>query len=90
MTAMRKYGEPRKHTAANAWGRDTTTTRTAYVVEEADVGRFIEHFGGYRNASRRLEADDVGRIMERITDGTSYRCWHFGSVFADIPDRVAD
>jgi hypothetical protein len=76
---MKKLTEPTKHTAPNAWGRDTTDTRQAFMVEKEDVGCSRPDFGGQRQPAYTFKPSDVGRVVEVIT-APGYHSWYFGTV----------
>lgn len=80
---MKKLSEKRKVTAPNAWGRDDTSLRQAFQVEESDVGRTMDNYGGHRRPAYTFTRADVGRVIEVITYSTNnnYCCWSFGSMF---------
>lgn len=84
---MKKLNDPRKFTAPNAWGRDDTSLRQAFIIEPSDVGMLKADYGGHRQPARMISTSDVGRVIEVTTyPGQNYRCWSFGSVFQDIRD----
>ena len=87
---MKRLSEPRYHTGANAWGADTTTIRTAYVVEQSDVGQLKGNYGGYGQPGKIISHEDVGKVLEVITcpRDRAYNCWYWGSIFSDTPKRV--
>lgn len=72
---MKTLGKPRKVTAPNAWGRDDTTMRQQYEVEESDVGVKRHHFLGLDHRDYTFTRADVGRVIEQIQGG----CWYFMS-----------
>lgn len=87
---MKRITEPRRHTGQNGLGHDCTTMRTAYVVEEKDVGKSKDNYLGYRQRGYTFTRLDVGRVLEVITEpgGGEYNCWAWGSIFSDVPKRV--
>lgn len=87
---MKRLSEPRHHNGANAWGADSPTIRTAYVVEQSDVGTFRANYGGFGQPPKLITQQDVGRVLEVITcpRDRAYTCWGWGSIFDDIPKRV--
>lgn len=80
---MKKLSEKRKFTAPNAWGRDDTSLRQAFQVEESDVGRAMDNYGGHRRPAYTFTQADVGQVIEITTypSDINYSCWGFGSVF---------
>ena len=75
---MKKYGEPIQETLPNAWGRDITVTKQAYIIEQEDVGQFKHHYLGYNHRSHRFEQHEVGCSIIVYTDGTGWTNWVFG------------
>lgn len=57
--------------------------RTAYLVQEADVG---VSSGGFQGAQTyTFQADDVGRLVEVVRNmSPGFMSWNFGSIFADL------
>lgn len=75
---MKAISEKTSYTAANAWGRVTTTSRQDFVIEETDVGRVLDHYLGFRHRTYLVRASDVGRTRTVYTDGSGWTCWSFG------------
>lgn len=61
----------------NCGGSDEHFIDTLFVVEPSDVGRMVEHVGGFRRPSKRIKIDDVGGLMLQTTQGTHYVCNDF-------------
>jgi hypothetical protein len=73
---MKPTTEPKKVTAPNAWGRDDTTMRQRFAVEEADVNKVREHYLGMNHKSYLFRHSDVGREIEGISS-PGYTSWSF-------------
>lgn len=57
--------------------------RTAFLVEEANVGETLMYFHGTKDYI--FQEDDVGRLGELIQDmSPGSISWGFGSIFADL------
>lgn len=82
---MIQVGKSWRDTGNNAWGRATNTVRTRYELEEKDVGRTMENYGGFKHASHTITRGDVGKVIEFINEpgrpanhrGEAYECWYF-------------
>lgn len=73
---MKSLAPIKKVTMANAWGRDQTTWRESFTVEDSDVGQTFAHYLGHNHKDYRMTRADVGRTLEVIT-APAYRCWSF-------------
>jgi len=73
---MKEIDKPRKVTLPNAWGRDDTTMRQRFVIEEADVNKVREHYIGMHHKSYMFRRGDVGREIEVISS-PGYTSWSF-------------
>lgn len=73
------------HKGRNAWGRDCITTRQAFIVEAEDVRKVKENYGGHGQHGRMFTEEDVGRVIEVITDpkDPAYVSWYFGSILPE-------
>lgn len=80
---MRALDQKRSVTAANGWGRDSTTYQQTFEIEESDVGRPMDDYLGHGHRRYTIARADVGRKINVMThpsqqrDGRSYRCWSF-------------
>lgn len=75
---MKKVSEARRHNID-----DVAVQRTAYVVEESDVGKAQKQYLGQRPYT--FLADDVGRLLEVIKNKSpGFMSWGFGSIFQDL------
>lgn len=74
---MKQIGEPRKVTAPNALGKNSTCWHTTYEIEASDVNVVRENYLGFRHRSLKLTHEDVGRTIIVMTDGTGWTCWSF-------------
>lgn len=67
----------------NALGHDDHSERSLVQVEASDVGRTVEHRGGYKygKGTYRFTAADVGKLLHcvRISATNPYYCWTFDS-----------
>jgi hypothetical protein len=73
---MKKITEPKRVTAANAWGRDATCTHQEFQVETDDVGKTREHFLGYNHRSYTFHHHDIGRHIN-VQSSPGWTCWYF-------------
>lgn len=73
---MKKTGEPYKVTAPNAWGRDDTTFRQRFIVEQEDINKVREHYLGMNHKSYMFRSTDVGREIE-VMSAPGYTSWAF-------------
>lgn len=81
---MRKLGEPRRYVTDHV-----DVKRTAFLVEEADVGKVQKQYLG--QYSYTFEAKDVGRLVEVIQNySPGYLSWGFGSIFSDLDAQYPD
>ncbi len=73
------------HKGRNAWGRDIITTRQAFIVEAEDVRKVKDNYGGHGQPGRMFTEEDVGRVIEVITDpkDPAYVSWYFGSILPE-------
>lgn len=63
--------------------------RTAFLVEEADVGKTQKNYLG--QGPYTFQADDVGRLVEVIQNmSPGFMSWGFGSMFADLREQFPD
>lgn len=75
---MKQLNEGRRHEVDNI-----EASRTAFLVEESDVGTSVPQFHGVREYT--FMADDVGRLVEVVTDKSpGFMSWGFGSIFKDL------
>jgi len=75
---VRKVSEIRRHEID-----DVDVQRTAYVIEEADVGKTQKMYLGQQPYT--FLADDVGRLLEVVKNKSpGFMSWGFGSVFSDL------
>lgn len=61
---MKQLTEPWWTTSPNAVGRDITSKRQRFEVEQSDVGRTKPHFGGYNYRDLTFSQRDVGKTIE--------------------------
>ena len=65
-------------------------SRTAYVVEESDIGKQQVNYLGY-NQAYTFQKDDVGRLIEVVRNmSPGSVSWYFGSVFANLRNQYPD
>lgn len=63
--------------------------RTAFLVEETDVGLSLGSFHGAKEYT--FQPDDVGRLVEVITEmSPGFISWGFGSIFADLRTKYPE
>lgn len=74
---MKQIGEPKRVTAANALGQDSTCIHTQFEIEESDVGTERNHYLGYGYQVRTFRRDEVGRKINVMHDGSGWTCWTF-------------
>lgn len=74
---MKALGDKQIRTRANAWGRDHTTTTQQFEIEASDVGRRIDHWGGYHYKTLQVTQRDVGKVLEHMVDDSGWQCWGF-------------
>lgn len=75
---MRKVSEIRRHEID-----DVDVQRTAYLVEQSDVGKSQKMYLGQQPYT--FLADDVGRLLEVIKNKSpGFMSWGFGSIFGDL------
>lgn len=74
---MKSLTQPKWSTAANAWGRDVTSARQCFQIEEGDVGTTRAHHRGYCQSGYKFKPSDVGRTISVYTDNTGWTCWIF-------------
>lgn len=75
---MKKVSEARRFTTD-----EPEVKRTAYVVEEQDVGKTQKNYLGQEPYT--FQADDVGRVLEVVQNKSpGSMSWRFGSMFNDI------
>ena len=85
---MKRIGKSEAVTAANGLGHDSTAIHSDWQVEESDVGRQRENYGGYRHAVYEFKRSDVGRVIDVMTDGSQWNCWTWGSYWHTEPEPV--
>lgn len=65
-------------------------SRTAYMVEESDVGKQQLNYLGY-NQTYTFQADDVGRLIEVVRNmSPGSVSWYFGSMFSELRKQYPD
>lgn len=74
---MKPTGYSESVTATNGLGHDSTARHTHFEVEQRDVGVTRNNYGGYHHSSYTFKRSDVGRVIDVMTDGTAWTCWHF-------------
>ena len=60
---MLQLSEPWHTRADNAWGRTILTRNNHYQVEQKDVGRHLNNFGGYGRPGLTLRQQHVGQKL---------------------------
>jgi hypothetical protein len=65
---MKQLTEPTRVTLANAWGRDITSIRQSFLLEETDKGVKIADYGGYKRPEYTIKAGDIGKTLTRVRD----------------------
>lgn len=75
---MKKVSEARRHETDSM-----EVQRTAYLVEESDVGKTQKQYLG--QTPYTFLADDVGRLLEVVKNKSpGFMSWSFGSIFGDL------
>ena len=74
---MKAITDSEKFTASNAWGKPYTAFKQSFVIEDADVGKKIRHFGGYGASAKTLTISDVGKNLQHLSTLTGWECWGF-------------
>ena len=64
-----------QHTAPNAWGRDATSEREHWRIEEQDIGKTLSSFGGLHCRTLLITAGDVGKTLERCYAKDYFAQW---------------
>lgn len=81
---MKKVSETRRHEVDSL-----EVQRTAYVVEENDVGKSQKQYLGQQ--SYTFLPDDVGRLLEVIKNKSpGFMAWGFGSIFGDLRQQFPE
>lgn len=81
---MKKVSEARRHETDIV-----EVQRTAYLVEEGDVGKSQKMYLGQEPYT--FQADDVGRLLEVVKNKSpGFMSWSFGSIFKDLRQQYPE
>lgn len=87
---MRRIGKSGSVTALNGLGHNSTCTHTDWQVEPQDVGQTRDNYLGFRHRTYMFTRQDVGKVIDVMTDGSSWTCWSFGSHWGTVPPMLPE
>ena len=75
---MKVITERKPNSGLNAWGRPSSCYRQVMVIEESDIGKDLPHYLGYNHRTYKVKSEDLGKVLEYLTDDSQWQCWSFG------------
>ncbi len=71
---MKQLTEKVVSNTRNAWGGYANVAHQEFEVEANDIGQVKENYLGYRHKSYKFAPSDLGRIIDVMSDGTTWSC----------------